>query len=650
VINSIKTALSCVLFFFLFFVGTSRSADYYVDSLNGDDANAGTTPATAWKSLERVDAAPLAAGDSVLFRRGRVWRGTLRTKSGEEGRPVRYGAYGKGPKPRILSSADLSDPKLWTRVGDGLWATLENKLRDAKNPAPETAEFASGDWFVYTEDDAEGEASREVFPELDDAEGWRVSCVASGSHGSFFQFTTQGFPVRGARYVALRFRARSSEPFTIPATAPSLFMSDAPWSSYGDTVSSDLEITNEWREFDAVFHTNVDAEDGRVTFFLGGAIPDGATFDFVVEGARELTSASVELGKDVGNLVFTEPGAVKQSEDPETKRFAPTYDRREYCGFKKWTLDALEENGDFWYDIASRRVFLKSDANPGKKYASIEAVLRPHCCEIVGNDVVVENLALTHTGAHGVSVDDAERVVIRDCDFDWIGGGDLYGGGGEGKRVRFGNGVQFWNKSIDCLVERCKFSRVYDTATTAQGPDQSVSRNLTIRDCVIWRCEQAFEIWFSDEETILEGCVFERNLCVDCGRDWSHVQRPDKIATPILGYGLTCAKVDVTIRENVFCDSSEYFIKFWHDRVGEYHIDDNVYWVWKDREHFQGDKYFGFDASHGKPLMTWDEYRAATGQDAHSRWLEPKFRDYDKDDFALLNRDELKAGPSPRRM
>ena len=105
--NSIKTALFSVLFFFLFFVGTSRSADYYVDSLNGDDANAGTTPATAWKSLERVDAAPLVAGDSVLFRRGRVWRGTLRTKPGEEGRPVRYGAYGKGPKPRILSSSEL---------------------------------------------------------------------------------------------------------------------------------------------------------------------------------------------------------------------------------------------------------------------------------------------------------------------------------------------------------------------------------------------------------------------------------------------------------------------------------------------------------------------------------------------------------------
>ena len=639
----LKSTLLCVAFgLILSFVGTSRAAEYYVDSLSGDDANAGTTPKTAWKSLDRVNAAALEPGDSVLFRRDRVWRGTLQTKSGEEGRPVRYGAYGEGAKPRILSSADLSDPALWTRVGDDLWATPENRFRDAEKQSPETASFAAGDWFVYTEEDAKGECRR-------GAEGWRVSCEASGAHGSYFQLTTQGFSVRKDRYVALRLRARSSKPFTIPANAPALIMRGAPWSSYGETFSPDLEIGTEWREYDVVFHTSADAEDGRVTFFLGGAIPDGATFDFVVEGARELTSTVADLGKDVGNLVFTEPGAVEPSDDPATKRFAPTYDRREYPGFKKWTLEDIQENGDFWYDIATRRVFLKLDANPGEKYASIEAVLRPHCCVIVGNDVVVENLALTHTGAHGISIREGERVVIRDCDFDWIGGGDLNGGGGAGKRVRFGNGVEFWDGSVDCLVERCKFSRVYDTATTTQGPGKDVSRNLVIRDCVMWRCEQAFEIWFSNEETILEGCVFERNLCVDCGRDWSHVQRPNKIATPILGYGLTCAKVDVTIRENVFCDSSEYFIKFWHDRVGEYHIDDNVYWVWKDREHFQGDKYFGFDASQGKPLLTWDEYRRETGQDAHSRWLEPKFRDYDKDDFELLNRDELGAGPAPRR-
>ena len=644
-INSLKPVFWGVLFFFVFFIGTVRSADFYVDSLSGNDDNAGATPETAWKSLARVEAATLEPGDSVLFRRDRVWRGTLRTKSGAEGRPVRYGAYGEGAKPRIISSADLSDPNLWTRVDDDLWATPENRFRDAETSAPETAKFAAGQWFVYTEDVAKGAASRETFSELDGAEGWRVTCEASGASPSYFQLTNQGFPVRADRYVALRLRARSSAPFTIGASAARRIMSGKPWWSYGETVSPELAVTNEWREFDLVFRTGADAEDGRVTFFLGGAIPDGTVFDFVIDGAREVVSTFGDLGKDVGNLVFTEPGAVEPSENPATKKFAPTYDRREYCGFKKWTLEDVKNPGDFWYDVASRRVFLRHEGNPGEKYASIEAVLRPHCCVCVGNDVVIENLALTHTGAHGISIQEGERVVIRDCDFDWIGGGDLYGGGGAGKRVRYGNGVEFWDGSIDCLVERCRFSRVYDTATTTQGPGKDVSRNLVIRDCVMYRCEQAFEIWFKNEETILEGCVFERNLCVDCGRDWSHVQRPNKIATPILGYELKSAKVDVTIRENVFCDSSEYFIKLWHDRVGEYHIDDNVYWVWKDREHFQGDKYFGFDAFHGKPLMTWDEYRAATGHDAHSRWLEPKFRDYEKDDFELLNRAELGAGP-----
>ena len=637
--------LTVALFTTTYAVAPAYSAEYYVDALRGADSASGQSPARAWRTLERVNHAALQPGDSVLFRRGRVWRGTLRTKSGEEGNALRYGAYGDGEKPRILSSADLSDPSLWSRVRDGLWATPEPSFRDVEDPCPETARFASGEWFVYLEESAKGSCDERRFDDLDGAEGWRVVCENPGGVATYFQLTNQGFPVRAERYIALKIRARSSKPFTLPSSVLTLMMSGMPWSHYGETLSTDMEITDKWEEYDLIFHTNVDAEDGRISFFLGATIPEGATFDFVVVGARELETSAEDLGKDVGNLVFTEPGAVEPSPERATKRFAPTFDRREYPGFKKWTLEDVKEQGDFWYDVDARRVYLKLDENPGEKYASIEAVLRPHCCVCSGHDVVIENLAFTHTGGHGISCLTSERVTIRDCDFDWIGGGDLGGGGGAGKRVRFGNGVEFWDGSIDCTVERCRFSRVYDTATTTQGPGQDVSRNLVIRDCVMFRCEQAFEIWFDHEETVLEGCVFERNLCVDCGRDWSHIQRPNKIATPILGYGLTCKKVDVTIRDNVFCDSSEYFIKFWHDRVREYHIDNNVYWVWPDKEHYQGDKYFGFDASHKKPLLTWDEYRQTTGQDAHSRWLEPKFRDYEKDDFELLNRDELKAGP-----
>ncbi|MGN1065219.1 MAG: hypothetical protein ACI4QC_07395, partial [Thermoguttaceae bacterium] len=152
-------------------------------------------------------------------------------------------------------------------------------------------------------------------------------------------------------------------------------------------------------------------------------------------------------------------------------------------------------------------------------------------------------------------------------------------------------------------------------------------------------------IWFSDPETVVEGLVFERNLCVDCGREWSHIQRPNKIATPILGYGLEAKKVDVTVRENVFYDTAQFFVKCWHNRILEYHIDDNVYWIDPEKTHESGDRYFCYDAGNGKEPMTFDEFRKATGHDAGSRWIKPEFKDYAKDDFTLLNRAELKAGP-----
>ncbi|MBQ6102947.1 MAG: hypothetical protein IJL06_04675, partial [Kiritimatiellae bacterium] len=47
-------------------------------------------------SLDEVNAADLAPGTTVLFKRGGVWRGQLRARSGTPGHPVTYGAWGEG--------------------------------------------------------------------------------------------------------------------------------------------------------------------------------------------------------------------------------------------------------------------------------------------------------------------------------------------------------------------------------------------------------------------------------------------------------------------------------------------------------------------------------------------------------------------------
>ncbi len=77
---------------------------YYISN-DGNDANDGRTPETAWATLSNPKLSPwsnvLKPGDGVFFERGGLWRGELRCSAG-----VTYSAYGEGPKPRIISSPE----------------------------------------------------------------------------------------------------------------------------------------------------------------------------------------------------------------------------------------------------------------------------------------------------------------------------------------------------------------------------------------------------------------------------------------------------------------------------------------------------------------------------------------------------------------
>ena len=82
---------------------------YYV-STDGSDFNSGESPEDAWATLERVNSAELASGSAVLFERGGVWRGALKTRCG-----VTYSAYGSGAKPCIFGSSENgASPEKWT--------------------------------------------------------------------------------------------------------------------------------------------------------------------------------------------------------------------------------------------------------------------------------------------------------------------------------------------------------------------------------------------------------------------------------------------------------------------------------------------------------------------------------------------------------
>lgn len=81
---------------------------YYVNATGGNDGAAGTSEGAAWKTIAKVNAAALVAGDSVLFKRGERWSGTqlVISWSGSLGSPITFASYGSGARP-ILSGNDL---------------------------------------------------------------------------------------------------------------------------------------------------------------------------------------------------------------------------------------------------------------------------------------------------------------------------------------------------------------------------------------------------------------------------------------------------------------------------------------------------------------------------------------------------------------
>jgi hypothetical protein len=82
---------------------------YYVSPTGNDNAD-GLTPATAWASLGKVNAATFSPGSQILFARGGEWHDQLSaSSSGTVQDPIVYGAYGSGAKPKFWGSDPIAN-------------------------------------------------------------------------------------------------------------------------------------------------------------------------------------------------------------------------------------------------------------------------------------------------------------------------------------------------------------------------------------------------------------------------------------------------------------------------------------------------------------------------------------------------------------
>ncbi|HEX3047751.1 MAG TPA: carbohydrate binding domain-containing protein, partial [Bacillota bacterium] len=104
----------------------------------------------------------------------------------------------------------------------------------------------------------------------------QTQCVTKGSSYTAIQLFTGPFNVEAGKLYLLTFKAKSSAAFAIPSIK--LNQDGTPWSDYAKAYSN-LAITTDWQDYAVIFKANTTAADGRLTFFLGNALPDGATFN-----------------------------------------------------------------------------------------------------------------------------------------------------------------------------------------------------------------------------------------------------------------------------------------------------------------------------------------------------------------------------------
>ncbi len=82
----------------LFLASSASATDFYVSS-TGLDNNRGTSPAEAWRTIQRVNNSHYAPGDRILFEGGTTFSGNLfldESDAGSPADPITVGSYGTG--------------------------------------------------------------------------------------------------------------------------------------------------------------------------------------------------------------------------------------------------------------------------------------------------------------------------------------------------------------------------------------------------------------------------------------------------------------------------------------------------------------------------------------------------------------------------
>lgn len=189
----------------------------------------------------------------------------------------------------------------------------------------------------------------------------------------------------------------------------------------------------------------------------------------------------------------------------------------------------LQNNLEFFHDWTNDELYLYCDeGNPASVYKSvIIAKLAKGIYNGNIKDIVIDNIAIKHVGAHGIQICNSKNVTVQNCTLEWIGG-SCQGG----NDTRYGNGIEGWGSCDGFYIINTYVDQVYDGGLSTQfaSGDKdscSVMNDFKIKNCVVTNTNSNIELWNYANNAICSNFEIKDNYLAYGGYHFGH-QRPRK--------------------------------------------------------------------------------------------------------------------------
>jgi hypothetical protein len=317
----------------------------------------------------------------------------------------------------------------------------------------------------------------------------------------------------------------------------------------------------------------------------------------------------------------------------------------------------LDNQGEFYYDPARRRVLIYSTSNPASFYSDIECALDRG--EDIGGMffigrqgayININNLDLRYSGSHGINVQNCHHIIISDNDISYIGGAVQFASVEQGI-VRYGNAIQAYDAASDIDIERNRIWEIFDGAISLEGQAGS-KNNINVRYNFVSKAGNC--LYYYSTGGTASNLYYENNTCVYSGYGWGSVLNQRlSMGNHFLTYGNRANTSNFYVRNNIFYEAMNYGLKLngwtestlnnltmdnnlWYDSSDMKTIPYSPPWawiIWYCRNTCKGYSMANFSQNQ---LHVTGSYQADTGKDLHSIATNPYFTDEANNDYSPI--------------